>query len=119
MAAPEETERDTLRIQLAGMEEFAVKKMEERDAAEQKLSAIREAAKALLDALDSSTEPCGECGCNAIATRYLGWELDGESLCDAHAAEQLASDDLPPVEDHDFPVAAPIRALRALLEVKP
>lgn len=82
--------------------------------------ALREAAVALVKALEEEgAEPCDICGCGTVATHYLGWEGDGEVLCEEHAEEERHHPcNSEPFEDHDLAIAAPLRALRAALEAR-
>ena len=83
--------------------------------------ALREAAGALDKALkEEGAEACDICGCGALATRYLGWQIDGEVLCEEHAEEERndpGNDE--PCDDYDLAIAAPLRALRAALKEEP
>lgn len=108
-------ELDEAKAQAEGLGEFAAQVMAERDTARAALAQLREVARALLDALlvDDGPSVCEDC--NQIATHVLVWELDSECLCDRHAAEQIG-DDMSPVEVQETVIAAPLRALRAILE---
>lgn len=87
----------------------------ERDHHAAEAKALREAAEALVDTLTSNgggAHPCG--ACYALAT--VGEPLPrGGSIfrCDKHASPPDPGDDAPP--PYATKVAAPLRALRALL----
>lgn len=83
--------------------------------------ALREAAGALLDTLEEEgAEPCDICGCGTVATHYLGWEGDGEVLCEEHAEEERHHPcNSEPLEDRELPITAPLRALCVALKGKP
>lgn len=93
----------------------------ERDELRADLTALRDAARALVEAPGlGEVQGCDKCA--AFATRLMEWNEDGvfdAFLCDHHAEKQLASDDPPPLHDRELHIAAPLRALRALVEEKP
>lgn len=88
----------------------------ERDTAEAKLKALRDAAGALLAALAQDGRPCGVC--YTIATWAEPLPRGGSAYrCDRHHKHDDPDEDgLCPSETK---AAIPLRALRALLETKP
>lgn len=99
--------------QAEGMAEFAALKMEERDAAEAKLKALREAAGALVADLESSQGDWPR-HCDAPRCRRLATLSDGDLLtCDEHQGDLVAGD----IEDLSY--APALRALRAALKEEP
>jgi hypothetical protein len=85
------------------------------DAVTAERDALREAVRALVEALDvHGVKACEEC--EALATRYLLSCITGDTyLCDSHAKDRLARETPAPLQAKNEPVAAPLRALRALL----
>lgn len=79
--------------------------------------AIREAVRVLETMKLCQVERCEECG--AMAACLVTTEEDCFYLCLRHTEERRADKNLPPaLEVEDEPVAAPLRALRALLDGK-
>lgn len=82
--------------------------------------ALREAAGALVEALRvGCPKTCEHAHCSAMATRFMQWRGTGfgEDVCDDHVEEFRAENggEEPELDDQEFYVAAPLRALRALL----
>lgn len=80
------------------------------------LAELQETTAALVGELSQSTSRCEHhTGCAALATQYLTWEGDSETMCDEHARDTAAADAPSRVEDLSY--APAWRSLRALVEV--
>lgn len=114
-------EVERLRFELSLAQRRAEVELDNYDQARAERDALREAARALVNELDAgSVSTCDWHRCEAIATRFLSWKCDSAVFCDKHAKKELRNPDVePPLRNTETAIAAPLRAMRALLRVKP